>query len=95
MVIMDDYSRFPLVEIKHSLKAETVTKRLDTIFSIFGIPEEIRTDNGPPFNSSNFKEFSEHLGFHHRKITPLLEVLIDTRYRRYISILSDLRKYRF
>ena len=69
MVIKDEYSRFLLVEIIHSLKAETVTKRLDTIFSIFGIPEETRTDNGPPFNSLNFKEFSEYLGF--RKITPL------------------------
>ena len=31
----------------------------------------IKTDNRPPFNSQEFKEFAEGLGFSHRKITPL------------------------
>ena len=44
---------------------------VDKIFSEYGIPDTLRTDNGPPFNSSKFAEFAMSLGFKHRKITPL------------------------
>jgi len=43
---------------------------LDKIFSEYGKPEVERTDNGPPFNSREFNEFSQHMGFTHRKVTP-------------------------
>lgn len=70
-VSYDEYSKFPVVEHLYNLKEETVELRLETQFGIFGIPEEVRTDNGPPFNSEKFKHFAERLGFRHRKITPL------------------------
>ena len=38
--------------------------------SILGIPEKIRTDNGPCFKWSEFSYFAKDLGFKHRKITP-------------------------
>lgn len=38
---------------------------------MFGVPKLIKTDNGPPFNGADFKEFAEHLGFRHRKVTPV------------------------
>jgi transposase InsO family protein len=62
---MDDYSRYPEVEILKS----TIPK-LDKIFSAFGIPRQVKTDNGPPFNSIDFQKFANHLGFSHRKTTP-------------------------
>ncbi|XP_048751676.2 uncharacterized protein LOC125663402 [Ostrea edulis] len=43
----------------------------DKIFSIFGIPEVLKTDNGPPFQSSEFAKFASYLGFRHQRITPL------------------------
>ena len=54
-----------------SINATTVVKRLNNIISTFGIPEVIRTDNGPPFNSRQFADNAVRLGFRHRKITPL------------------------
>ena len=30
----------------------------------------MKSDNGPPFQSSEFKSFAEHAGFQHKKITP-------------------------
>ena len=36
-----------------------------------GIPDVVKTDNGPPFNGNEFQTFSKDFGFRHRKITPL------------------------
>ena len=71
LVIIDDHSRFPIVEIIHSTSARTVIPVLDKVFSIFGIPKVLKTDNGPPFQSTEFANFATYLGFHHQKITPL------------------------
>ena len=71
MVLVDDYSRYPVVEIINSTSAKTVIPQLDKIFSMFGIPEVVKTDNGPPFNGYEFTKFAEYMGFKHRKITPL------------------------
>lgn len=70
LVLYDEYSRFPIVDIVPSTSAKTVIPRLDKIFSEFGIPSVLKSDNGPPFQSSEFKLFSAQLGFRHRKITP-------------------------
>ena len=31
----------------------------------------LKSDNGPPFNGNEFRQFADYLGFKHRKITPL------------------------
>ncbi len=71
LVVYDDYSRYPEVEITTSTSARAVIPKLDKIFSAFGVPSIVRTDNGPPFNSEQFAEFSKYLGFQHRRVTPL------------------------
>ena len=70
LVVSDDYSRYPVVEIIRSLAAQTVIPKLQHIFSQFGIPGTLKSDNGPPFNSEAFATFAANLGFTHRKITP-------------------------
>jgi hypothetical protein len=71
MVLIDDYSRYPFVEVVNSTSARTVIPRLDSILAIRGIPACIKTDNGPPFNGDEFRRYAERTGFKHRKITPL------------------------
>ncbi len=71
MVIIDDYSKFPIVEEIPSVSARTVIKQVNNILATFGIPDSIRTDNGPPFNSRQFADNAIRLGFQHRKVTPL------------------------
>ena len=71
MVIIDEYSRYPVVESLTSLTAKSVIPLLDKTFLIFGIPKELISDNGPPFNSKEFRKFADNMGFKHRKITPL------------------------
>ena len=56
-----------MVELVSTTSAAAVIPRLDKIFSMFGITEECKSDNGPPFQS---REFAEYAKTRHRKITP-------------------------
>lgn len=53
-----------------STSANATIPVLDKLISIFGVPKVVKTDNGSPFNSHAFKEFSENLGCQHTRITP-------------------------
>ena len=70
MVVTDEFRRFPEVEILTSMSARAVIPKLDAIFARQGIPEVLKSDNGPPFNGLEFQNFADYLGFKHRRITP-------------------------
>jgi hypothetical protein len=71
MVIVDEYSRYPIVEVIRSTSADVVIPEVDKVFALFGYPEVIKTDNGPPFQSRDWGRFMRMCGVVHRKITPL------------------------
>ena len=71
LVVIDDYSRFPEVEIVHSTSAKAVLPNLDRVFAAYGVPQVVKSDNGPPFNGHEFAQFADYLGFKHRRVTPL------------------------
>ena len=65
------YSRYPMVRIVYSTSAKAVIPKLEEIFSEFGYPEEeFKSDNGSPFNSSEFKDYCKNHGFQAKPITP-------------------------
>ena len=70
LVIIDDYSRCPMVEIVSSTSADSVIPAFERAFALFGGITHLRTDNGPPWNSKQFTDYGHASGFHHRKITP-------------------------
>ena len=47
LVIMDEFYRFPVVEVVRSISAETVISVVDNVFSLLGYPEIVKSDNGP------------------------------------------------
>jgi len=50
--VIDDYARDALeIEIDFSLGAERVKRVLERLFDLYGIPEVIRSDNGPEFRA--------------------------------------------
>ena len=71
LVVIDRYSRFPEVEIVKSTKASIVIPKLDRIFSVHGIPDVIKTDNGPPFNGEEYRNYAKRLGIKLEFSTPL------------------------
>lgn len=70
-ILIDDYSRFPFVDIVSSTSFACIKTSLVKFIVTFGIPEIFKSDNGPPFNGIEFKNFSETFNFKHHLITPL------------------------
>ena len=71
LLVVNDYSRFPFVEPVSSTSASAVIPKLDQLFSTFGAPRVVKSQNGPPFNEEEFAKFAYVLGFKHQKVTPL------------------------
>ncbi len=72
LVVSDDYSRFPIVITVSLTSAEVNIPVLEDIMSTFGLPRVLKSDNGPPFQSYKFKEFTERMNFQHRRIKTIL-----------------------
>jgi transposase InsO family protein len=51
--------------------ANAVINRCKYIFSHHGIPDKFISDNGPPYNSCDFKKFAEEWDFDHETSSPL------------------------
>ena len=70
LTVIDEYSRYPIVEIVKSTSYKAAIPKYDKIFSLFGIPLKVKSDNGAPFNGIEFKNFANYMGFQHQLITP-------------------------
>lgn len=57
LIIVDTFSRWIDAKIMHGTTCAKVIEVLRTIFAYFGLPKTLVADNGPPFNSMEFKKF--------------------------------------
>lgn len=71
LVIIDEHSRFPIAELVKTTSATNAINVMERIFSMFGLPQSIKSDNGPPFQSRELKEYFQNMGINHRRITPV------------------------
>ena len=65
LVVRDNLSRFPAAELVKSTAAKDVIPALDKIYTDFGPPCSHKTDNGPPFNSEAFDDYSTQNNIRH------------------------------
>lgn len=71
LVVVDAHSKWPEVSImKHTTSADTIAC-LREMFSRFGYPNSIVSDNGPQLKSAKFKAFVRELGWQNVWCTPL------------------------
>ena len=70
LVVMDYYSKWIETAKLVDQTAASVVREFKRIFSRFGVPSRIRTDNGPCFDSSLMKTFSDEWGFLHNTSSP-------------------------
>jgi hypothetical protein len=71
LILKDTHSKMVLAEEVKSTSSQNVLPVIDSAISLIGKPAKIKTDNGPPFNGYEFKEFCEVFGIEHTPITPL------------------------
>lgn len=70
LVIVDYFSRFTEVVVMRQITASLTVKALHETFCRFGMPDSIKTDNGPQFISSELQVFCEQFGIDHNRTTP-------------------------
>ena len=69
--VIEDYDREALrVEIDFSLGAERVRRVLDELFELYGIPQFIRSDNGPEFRDEALQKWIRSKGITWEFIQP-------------------------
>ena len=71
LVAIDQYSRYPVVEIVLTTSANCTMSALEKIFSEHGLPQRTISDNGPPFKSSQISTYMKNSRITHNRITPL------------------------
>ena len=68
-MICDYFSKFPFL-YRAKTSFWSLRDRLINLFSIEGYPDEIVSDNGPPFQSKEFAKFLSGLGIRHTTSSP-------------------------
>ncbi len=70
LVLIDYFSRWPEVVWMRNTNSPAVIKVMETVFTTHGLPDRVRSDNGPQFIAQEFEEFLEYLGIEHVKGVP-------------------------
>lgn len=70
LLVVDYFSRYPEVIKLNSTTSSQVIAVLKTIFARHGIPETVRSDNGPQYSSQEFARFASSYGFSHVTSSP-------------------------
>ena len=63
LLICDYYSKFPVVHGLPATSSKDMISALSSSFAVFGIPEEIISDNGSQFSVKEYQDFAARYGF--------------------------------
>lgn len=70
LVLVDAYTKLIEVKAVSRSRASDIIENLEAFFACFGLPKEVVTDNGPPFNSTTFINFLKMHGIKVTKTPP-------------------------
>ena len=70
LVMVDYYSNFMEVERITKTITSGVSKVLMDMFSRYGVPDQVMSDNRPQFSSAEFRSFAIEWGFEHITASP-------------------------
>nr|XP_050038406.2 uncharacterized protein K02A2.6-like [Dermacentor andersoni] len=70
-LLLVDYYKFVEVKKMSTTAASPVISVLKHIYAQFGIPSEVVTDQGPPFDSTEFRNFNKERDIVHKPTSPL------------------------
>ena len=63
LVVMDYFSKWIEVLEMKATTAVQVIEKMKNVFARYGVPDIVRADNGPPFDSTQFRHFSTEWNF--------------------------------
>ena len=96
LIVVDARSKWLEIIPTHGTTTQTTIKHLQELFSRFGYPHTIVSDNGPQLTSFEFKTFCNNLNIKHARITPyhpksngLAERCVKTFKKRMIASKAD------
>ncbi|KAK9701397.1 Integrase core domain [Popillia japonica] len=92
LIIVDSASRWIDVKIVPSTNSDSTISTLRSVFSSLGIPMELVSDNGPPFNGEKFKRFCAANGIKHTLTPPLHPRSNGTVERQVATVKRSLEK---
>ena len=70
VLLVDYFSRYPEVVKLSTTTSNAVISVMKSIFARHGVPEVVRSDNGPQFSAEEFAKFSSSFGFQHVTSSP-------------------------
>lgn len=70
LVIVDAHSKWPEIYTMTSTTAKATTSKLNQLFSAYGIPKVLVSDNAAIFTGTDFKQFIEDNGIKHITCAP-------------------------
>ncbi|CAH8568978.1 unnamed protein product [Schistosoma guineensis] len=70
LIIVDAFTKWPEVYIMPNCTTSETIRKLSTLFSSFGVPETLVTDNGSQFAAESFKHFCRTNGINHLRSPP-------------------------
>ena len=70
LLVVDYFSNYPEVCLLNDTHSGSVIMKLKSIFSCFGIPKVVISDNGPQFSSYQFMRFAKEWDFTHDPSSP-------------------------
>lgn len=88
LIVIDSYSKWTQVKITSSTTSDATCKILADIFSIFGIPITIVSDNGPQFCSDTFHQFLKSQGVLYHKRTAPYHPSTNGQAERYVQTIK-------
>ena len=91
IVIADYFSKFFEVKNISSSSSKTVINILKENFSRYGIPVILKSDNGPAYSSSEFRDFANSYGFEHVTSSPRYSQSMGF-IEKYVQICKNLLK---
>ena len=91
IVIADYFSKFFEVKKISSSSSKTVINILKENFSRYGIPVILKSDNGPAYSSSEFRDFANSYGFEHITSSPRYSQSMGF-IEKYVQICKNLLK---
>ena len=70
LLIVDYTSHFPIIRKQNSMTGKAIAHHMQSIFSKYGWPNTLVTDNGPCYTSKKFQTLMQSMSVHHLTSSP-------------------------